>query len=277
MLLIQITDLHVRPHGMASSRTGETNMLVERALRAVRAFTPRPDAMIVTGDLTDNGLADEYAELAAILRRTVDLPTYMIPGNHDRREVLKREMRDWPGMAADPEFVHYTVDDLPVRVVMLDTVVPGSGAGELCEKRMRWLDATLAAEPHKPTLVAMHHPPFLTGITHMDRIPLRNWQEFGDLLARHRQVIRVVCGHDHRPITAQVGHTIGCIAPSVAHQVELDLGPHQAPLWNLEPPAFLLHYWNETTGLVTHMGYVENHPGPYPFLLDPDYPGVPPR
>ena len=277
MILIQITDLHVRPHGMPVARVGETNMLVERGLSAVRAFTPRPDALIISGDLTDNGLATEYEELAAMLRRTVDLPTYVIPGNHDRREELKRGMADWPGVADDPEFVQYTVDDLPVRLVMLDTVIPFSSAGELCEKRMRWLEAALAAEPDKPTMIAMHHPPFLTGIAHMDRIPLRNWREFQDLLSRHRQVIRVVCGHDHRPIITQVGPTIGCIAPSVAHQVELDLGPHQAPLWNLEPPAFLLHYWEESTGLVTHMGYVENYPGPYPFLLDPDYPGVPPR
>ncbi len=277
MILIQITDLHVRPHGMPVARVGETNMLVERGLRAVRAFPPRADALLISGDLTDNGLATEYEELAAMLRRTVDLPTYVIPGNHDRREELKRGMADWPGVADDPEFVQYTVDDLPVRLVMLDTVIPFSSAGELCEKRMRWLEAALAAEPGKPTMIAMHHPPFLTGIAHMDRIPLRNWREFQDLRSRHRQVIRGVCGHEHRPIITQVGPTIGCIAPSVAHQVELDLGPHQAPLWNLEPPAFLLHYWEESTGLVTHMGYVENYPGPYPFLLDPDYPGVPPR
>ena len=269
MILIQISDLHLRPHGKAASRVAETNMLTERALRAVRAFAPRPDALLITGDLTDDGLASEYQELVAMLARTIDLPVYMIPGNHDRREVMKQELAAWPGITDDPRFIHDTVENLPVRLVMLDTAIPGGVAGELCPARMQWLAATLATAPEKPTMIVMHHPPFLTGIAHMDRIPLLNWKEFQDLLARHRQVIRVVCGHDHRPITTQVAHTIGVIAPGVAHQMELDLGPHQVPLWNLEPAGFLVHYWSEATGMVTHRAYVESFPGPFPFLANP--------
>lgn len=269
MILIQVSDLHLRPRGRASARVAETNMLAERALRAVRAFVPRPDALLITGDLTDDGLASEYQELVAMLARTIDLPVYMIPGNHDRRDVMKQELAAWPGIGADPEFIQYTVEDLPVRVVMLDTAITGGVAGELCERRMAWLEATLAAEPGRPTLIAMHHPPFPIGIGHMDAISLLNWREFQALIARHRQVVRVVCGHDHRPVTAQVGHTVGCIAPGVAHQMELDLRPHHAAMWNLEPAGYLVHYWSEATGMVTHRGYVESFPGPFPFLPNP--------
>jgi 3',5'-cyclic AMP phosphodiesterase CpdA len=274
MNLVQLTDLHVRPHGMAAYRVAETNMLTERAIRAVTNLRAKPDAIVITGDLTDNGLASEYAVLDTILRRNGTLPpVYLIPGNHDRRESLKASMAQWPGVTSDPEFVQYAVDDLPVRLVMLDTVVPGHGHGMLCEKRLAWLDATLAAAPDKPTMIAMHHPPFVCGIAHMDAINLRNSDAFTEVVARHRQVERIVCGHHHRPVTARVAHAIASIAPSVAHQVELDLHGGEEGLFVMEPAAFQIHLWNAADGIVSHTAYVDSYPGPYPFTLDPDYPG----
>lgn len=272
MILIQLTDLHCTAHGTAAMRLCETNMLTERALRAVRDFSPKPDAVLITGDLTDNGLAAEYQEFAAILRRTITAPVYVIPGNHDRREIARTELAHLPGVTVDPHFIQYSIDDFPLRLVMLDTVVPGAGYGELCDSRLAWLAATLAAAPDKPTLIAMHHAPFRCGIGHMDRINLRNADAFTSLIARHPQVRRIICGHHHRPITAPVAHAIASIAPSVAHQVELHLfgeGPGQ---WNLEPPAFQIHLWLDDT-IVSHTAYVENYPGPYPFVLHDAYPG----
>ena len=122
--IVQLTDLHVRPPGVPAYRVAETNMLTERALRAVAALRPAPDAVIVTGDLTDCGLASEYALLRGMLARCLRCPVYLIPGNHDRREVLLREL---PGTPSHDGFVQYAVDTLPIRLVMLDTVVPGAG------------------------------------------------------------------------------------------------------------------------------------------------------
>ncbi len=274
MNIVQLTDLHVRPRGMAAYRVAETNMLTERACRAAANLRVNTDAVIITGDLTDNGLASEYSVLSTILRRTLTAaPVYMVPGNHDRREVLKAEMADWPGLSNDSDFVQYTVDDGPVRLVMLDTVVPGHGHGMLCDKRLAWLDATLAAAPEKPTMIGMHHPPFVCGIAHMDAINLRNSVEFAAVIGKHRQVDRIVCGHHHRPVTARVAQAIASIAPSVAHQVELDLHGGEEGLFVMEPAAFQIHMWNERDGFVSHTAYVEPYPGPYPFVTDPDYPG----
>jgi len=164
--------------------------------------------------------------------------------------------------------VQYCVDDLPVRLVMLDTLVPGAPHGELCARRLAWLDAALAAAPERPTIVAMHHPPFLCGIAHMDRIILRDSAAFVAVIAKHRQVQRILCGHHHRPVTAPVAHAIASIAPSVAHQVELDLFSESTGLWNLEPAAFQLHVWLEGM-MVSHTAYVERFPGPFPFFADP--------
>ncbi len=264
MLIAQLSDLHCRPLGLASNRVVETNMFAERAFAAVMRRHPLPDLVLLTGDLTDNGLDDEYALVSDLIARHVRVPVFTIPGNHDQRE---RMIEKLGGVRHEDGFIQYVIEDLPVRIVMLDTVVPGAAHGILCKRRLEWLDDTLAAAPRATTLIAMHHPPFPTGIVHMDRICLHEREAFGAVLARHRQVERIICGHLHRPITAQFGHTTVSVAPSVAHQVEFDLRPDSPPLFRMEPPAYLLHHWAPDFGFVTHQVYVEDHPGPYPFIF----------
>ncbi len=273
MILVQLTDLHVRPYGIPAYRICETNMLTERALRAVTQLRSKPDAIVISGDLTDCGLPSEYAMLGEMLARLITVPVYVIPGNHDRRANLRSGLASLPGVNDHPDLVQYTVENLPVRLVMLDTVVPGAGHGELCNARLEWLEATLAANTEKPTIVVMHHPPFICGIQHMDAINLRDADRFTAIIARHPQVKRILCGHHHRPINAQVAHTIASIAPSVAHQVEFVLDDSPG-MWNLEPAAFQVHTLLEGAGIVSHTVYVENFAGPFPFLTDPDYPGL---
>lgn len=265
MLIAQLTDLHVRPVGLGANRVVETNMLTERAFRAVMARSPVPDALLLTGDLTESGLAEEYSSLAQMLTRVIRVPVFAIPGNHDRRENLVAHL---PGARQEDGFVQYSVEDFPLRLVMLDTVVSGAGFGELCDRRLRWLEETLAAEPQRPTLIAMHHPPFATGIAHMDRIALLNRDAFVAVLSRHPQVRRIICGHVHRPVTTCVAHAVASIAPSIAHQVELDLRPDAPPAFVMEPAAYQLHLWSAEAGFVTHTAYVEDFPGPFPFLTE---------
>jgi 3',5'-cyclic AMP phosphodiesterase CpdA len=273
MLICQLTDLHVRPVGKPANRVSETNLFTERAFRAVSRLTPRPDVVVITGDLTECGLDTEYANLNHLLRKFLPMPVFVIPGNHDRRGNLREGLKHLPGVTADRHYVQYTIDDYPVRLIMLDTLVPAAGHGELRPEQLEFLDRSLAAEPHKPTIVAMHHPPFACGIAHMDRINLRNASAFATIIKRHRQVERIICGHHHRPIVARVGSTVASICPSVAHQVEMTLDPHDRGAFIFEPPAFQLHRWTEADGVVSHTVYVDDFPGPYPFVNDPDYPG----
>ncbi len=274
MLLAQLTDLHVRPVGKPANRVVETNVFAERALRSVAALQPRPDAVIITGDLTECGLDQEYANLARMLRHNLTMPVYVIPGNHDRRGVLREGLAHLPGVTSDPHFIQYVIEDHPVRLIMLDTLVPGAGHGELCPERLQFLERALAAGPHRPTMIAMHHPPFLCGIGHMDRINMRNSSEFADLIARHKQVERIICGHVHRPVVVRIGQAIASIAPSVAHQVELSFDPHDAGAFVFEPPAYQLHGWTADDGIVSHVVYVERFGGPFPFVNDAEYPGT---
>ncbi len=273
MLIAQLTDLHVRPVGKSANRVVETNVFAERALRSVAAVQPRPDAVIITGDLTECGLDEEYANLARMLRHNLTMPVYVIPGNHDRRGVLREGLAHLPGVTSDPHFVQYVIEDHPVRLIMLDTLVPGAGHGELCAERLRFLERSLAAAPHRPTMIAMHHPPFVCGIGHMDRINMRNAAEFADLIARHKQVERIICGHVHRPVVVRIGQAVASIAPSVAHQVELCFDPQDAGAFIFEPPAYQLHRWTADDGIVSHIVYVERFDGPFPFVNEAEYPG----
>jgi len=269
MLIAQLTDLHVRPHGVLAYGVVETNRYVEAAFKAVSALQPAPDAVILSGDLVDGGMAEEYDILSELIRRHLAMPVYAIPGNHDHRETMKARLGHLPGVAEDPDFVQYAIEDLPVRLVMLDSIVPRESHGELCPARLDFLGRTLRAAPEKPTLVVLHHPPIRCGIEHMDEINLLNADDLAAVIAKHPQVERVLCGHHHRPITARFGGTLMQVAPSVAHQVTFDLVPGSPGTFSMEPPAFLLHRFEPEGGLVSHQVYVEAYPGPYPFETVP--------
>ncbi|HSU05788.1 MAG TPA: phosphodiesterase, partial [Acetobacteraceae bacterium] len=248
MLIAQLTDLHIRPVGKSANRVVETNVFTERALRSVAALQPRPDVVVITGDLTECGLDEEYANLTRMLRHGLSMPVFVMPGNHDRRGPLREGLAHLPGVTADPHFVQYVVEDYPIRLIVLDTLVPGAGHGDLCAERLRFLERALAAEPNRPTMIAMHHPPFACGIAHMDRINLRNADEFTRLIAHHPQVERIICGHVHRPVVTRLGNAIASIGPSVAHQVELSFDVNDPGCFLFEPPAYQLHRWTPTDG-----------------------------
>ena len=107
----------------------------------------------------------------------------------------------------------------------------------------------------KPTVVALHHPPFVTGIGHMDRIGLDASDKLERIIAQHPQVERIA-GH-LLPITVRFGGTVASTCPSPAHQVVLDIARDGADHFIMEPPAFQLHWWNGER-LVTHTEYIGN-------------------
>jgi 3',5'-cyclic AMP phosphodiesterase CpdA len=273
MIIAQITDLHVRPRGRLAYERVDANAMLKAAVDAILRLERRPDVVVATGDLTDCGLLEEYEALRELLS-PLPMPVYLVPGNHDRRENMRAIFFADGYLPAEGEFLHYVVDDQPVRLIGLDTVVPGEGFGLMCPRRLAWLEEQLARDPGEPTVIFMHHPPFLTGLADMDRINCRGGDAMADIIARHPNVERVLCGHHHRPIQARWAGTLASVAPSTAHQVVLDLVPDNSPaMFSMEPPALQLHLWSPYSGLVSHTAYIGDFPGPFPFVLDADYPG----
>ncbi|MGQ9366405.1 phosphodiesterase [Azospirillum sp. ST 5-10] len=267
MLIAQLTDPHIKAPGRLAYRRVDTAACLARAVAAVNALDPAPDLVLLTGDLVDFGTDAEYGLLLELLQ-PLRAPLYAVPGNHDSRTGIARAFPDLARRSGGDAFFQYTVEDWPVRLVGLDTMRPGSGGGELCAGRLAWLDARLAERPDRPTIVFQHHPPFPTGIGHMDRIGLAGAAEEAAVIRRHPQVERVLCGHLHRPIQVRWAGTLASTAPSVAHQVALDLREAAPSAFVLEPPGFQLHLWRDDAGLVSHTAFVEGFDGPYPFFAD---------
>jgi 3',5'-cyclic-AMP phosphodiesterase len=264
MLIGQISDLHIKADGKLSYRVVDTAGMLARCIEHVLALKQRPDAVVVTGDLVDFGKPEEYATLKALLA-PLPMPYYLIPGNHDERGAMRAAFSDHAYLRQSDVFVQYAIDDWPVRIVALDTVIPGQSGGELCSDRLAWLESTLAAQPGKPTVVIMHHPPFETGIGHMDKIGLDGAPGLAAVIARHPNVERVLCGHIHRPIQMRFAGTIASVCPSPAHQVALDLAPDAPSRFRMEPPGYQLHKWTAGNGIVSHTAFIGEFAGPYPF------------
>ena len=267
MLICQISDLHIKTPGKLSYRVVDTSGMLKRCIDHILALKQAPDIVIATGDLTDFGRPDEYAHLRALLA-PLSMPVYLIPGNHDLRENLVAAFPDHRYLAQSLPFIQYAIEDLPVRILAIDSVIAGASGGELCATRLAWLSQKLAEAPAKPTVIIMHHPPFRTFIGHMDDIGLDKTNGADGLKAiveRHPQIERILCGHLHRPIQVRWAGTLASTAPSPAHQVALDLSADAPSQFVMEPPAYQLHQWHPDTGLVSHTAFVGKFDGPYPF------------
>ena len=264
MLIAQITDTHIKMPGQLAYRRVDTGAMLQRCVAQLRRLDPQPDLIVITGDLVDVGRPDEYAWLKTLLAPLTQ-PLIVIPGNHDEREAMRAAFGG-DGYLPASGFLHFAIDDrYPLRIVGLDTLVPGKNGGELCAQRLAWLEKTLAREPGRPTLLLMHHPPFVTGIGHMDAIGLAGSEAFEEIVARHPQIELIACGHLHRHIQASVGGRRALTAPSPAHQVALDLRDEAPSRFMMEPPGYLLHCWNDAR-MVSHAAVIGDYDGPFPFF-----------
>jgi len=234
MLICQISDLHVRAPGELAYRLVDTAAFVRRCVSHILAQRRLPDAVVVTGDLADRGQPAEYEHLASLLT-PLSMPVYLIAGNHDQRDCLRAAFPGHEYLPRGTTFLQYVASVGPIRLVALDTVVP------------------------------MHHPPFVTGVSHMDRVGLQLAYPLEPIIRRHPSIERILCGHLHRTIFRRVGGTIAATCPSPAHQVVLDFMPEAPPQFAMEPPGYLLHRWNEAEGMTSYGVAIGEFEGPYPF------------
>lgn len=267
VLIAQISDLHIKRPGERAYEMVDTAAALERCIGHLNAFRPRPAFVAITGDLVDGGLEEEYAHLRWLLKR-LELPFAAIPGNHDQRELFRHAFSD-QAFASRSGPANLAIQVAPLLLLLLDSSVPGKDHGELDSGTLQWLDGELVAAPDRPALVFLHHPPFKTGIAHMDRQNLRNAPQLAAIVDRHAQVRLIAAGHVHRAVTTLFAGVAASICPAPNHAVDLDLGNERAPSLRIEPPAFHLHAWFAGDGfgrLVTHFVPIGEFPGPYPFF-----------
>jgi 3',5'-cyclic AMP phosphodiesterase CpdA len=233
-LLAQLSDLHIggNENGM------DPVPRLEAVIEAVRALPNRPDAALISGDLTDDGAEAGYRVAREMLTR-LEVPLHVIPGNHDDRSRL-RQAFGLPGVGDEP--INYSTWVGPLRLVAFDSIVPGQDPGDFPPDQLHWLDVALGAEPDAPTLLALHHPPLATGIPEWDAINLLapQRQALAEVVGRHPQVRAIAGGHLHRvAVSALAGRPV-LAAPSTYWQVRPDF-EEEAEYRVVDTPGFAIH------------------------------------
>ena len=267
LLVAQISDLHIKRPGELAYGRVDTAAALTRCVDALNRFTPRPDLVVITGDLVDVPSVSAYGHLKRLLT-PLRIPFAVVPGNHDGRGMLRDVWPDRAGAAATKahNLIRH-IDDLDI--VLVDSTVPGAAHGELDAETLVWLDSVLGKSTTRSALVFLHHPPFATGIAHMDAQNLRNAPALGAILSRHKRVRLVAAGHVHRATVTTFAGVTATICPAPNHAVTLDLDAGRPPSFMVEPPGFHLHAWFPGDGfgrVVTHFVPIGDFDGPHPFF-----------
>jgi 3',5'-cyclic AMP phosphodiesterase CpdA len=267
LLIAQISDLHIKAPGALAYGQVDTAAALTRCVAELNRIRPRPQLVVISGDLADTPVAEEYEHLKRLLA-PLEIGFAAVPGNHDSRALMRAELPK--GGYAQPNGALNSLHAIgPLDLVLLDSSVPGKPHGELDDATLAWLDATLALSLTRPALIFLHHPPFVTGIRHMDVQNLRNAEALGNILRRHPRARLVAAGHVHRATVTQFAGCLATICPAPNHVVVLDLEESLPPSLKVEPPALHLHTWfagGNFGNLITHHVPIGDFPGPFPFF-----------
>lgn len=204
--VVQLSDCHVGADAAKLYRGVDARANLEALLEPVREW--RPDLVLATGDLSEDGSPDAYAWLAEQFRSLMT-PVLALPGNHDDPAAMKSR---FPATATEAPLV---LHGEAWQVVLLNSTVPGEVAGRLGSQRLQALDQVLAGH-RRTTLVALHHQPLEIGSPWIDRYPLLDPGAFWQVLDRHPQVRLVIWGHVHQACRFERGHVTGLGSPSTA-------------------------------------------------------------
>lgn len=263
MLIAQVSDSHVQARGVLAHGRFDTREALKRALASIASLDPKPDLLLHTGDVTHHGDRSINDDVRAMLE-TTEIPYCVIAGNHDEIEPLRAAYADTSWMPRTSPFLHYVLDDLPVRIICLDTTIPNDVAGALCTDRLNWLSEQLDAGAARPTMIAMHHPPFRTGRPASDSRPFGHAEAFAALMAKYPNVSLIVAGHVHCSLQTRIGHAVAITAPSTAYQFAMDRRPDGVIAISGEPSGYYIHDWKDGAGFTSQYAPVGDFGAPIP-------------
>jgi Icc protein len=262
LLLAQLSDTHVVADDTDEVLYVDNNGRAAMAVAAIGLESPSVAAVLATGDLTQWGTDAEYDKLAEVLA-PLEMPVLPIPGNHDTRAGLRRCFPDhpWPDARSGGDHLSWVIELEGVRIIGLDTTVPGEPGAAFDPDREEWLRTVLAASHAGPTLLAMHHPPFVTGIEWMDAAGFAGLDRFVAVIA-DAAVDRIICGHMHRPMSSMVAGVSAEVGMSTAVHIALDLAP-DGPVQVVRDPIGYRIFRVDDSAIVGHTRYVDT--GEVPF------------
>jgi 3',5'-cyclic AMP phosphodiesterase CpdA len=251
ILIAQLTDTHVVAWDTATELYVDNNARLAEAVESLNQESPQPCVVLLTGDLVNDAQPSEYAALSELLA-PLTVPVLALPGNHDDRELVRSA---FPGIEwCDARHASWVAVVGGVRVIGLDSTRPGEHGGEFDDERAEWLAGVLDQDHSGVTLLAMHHPPFASGIEWMDRYGFAGLDRLRSIIDGSA-VDSIVCGHLHRPITSSVAGVRTQVGMSTVQHVLLDLEATSRPSLIRDPVGYQIHRVAGST-VVTHARYI---------------------
>jgi Icc protein len=235
-VVAQISDLHFR------NSDPEQLARVDAVMRYLNDRCGGPsaiDALLVTGDLADDGLPGQYKEAAAHV--ITEIPTLTLLGNHDDRIAYHGGLQ--------PVNNSLLLDGL--LLLGLDSSIPGRQDGELTETTLAWASEQIEAAGDVPVLIAFHHPPIDVGMPFMDSIRQLDPSGFEAFVRRHQNIVGLVCGHIHSPSATTFAGVPLVTAPGVSSTLNLPFEGDDV-LNETQPPGIAFHFIDDTGRLTTH-------------------------
>jgi Icc protein len=207
---------------------------LQQAAEAVRKQVPPPELIVLGGDLLDNGEHDSYQAVADSFGQAA---VHLALGNHDSLAGLRKT---WPPAKA-PDFPgYYSLDFKGLHIVILNSSVAGKEFGCLDERQLLWLNEDLHQSSLKPVLIFLHHPPFDTGISWLDKVKLANADGFWEIIPPFAQnILGVFSAHLHLQHTCTRRGVLVAGCPAVSWQFSGNADSARAAL-SSEPPGFNL-------------------------------------
>ena len=226
-VIAHVSDTHLLDGGAPLGGVADTVSALAQTARQLERFGTALDAIVVTGDVADLGEADAYARVRAVLEplaAAAEAQLVWVMGNHDERGPFRRDLLG--GRRADASPVHHVVDVDGLRIIALDSTVPGYHHGELDAAAIAWLDATLAEPAPNGTVLAMHHAPIATPVALMDVLELRGQDELARVV-RDRDVRLIIGGHLHYPTNGTFAGIPVAVAGATAYTIDTSAAPRE--------------------------------------------------
>jgi len=237
--IIQITDTHILPPGEMLYGVTDSAANLRGTVTQINRMRPRPDAVLITGDLVEGPDEASYRHFIELIK-ALEIPAYVIPGNHDDPQMMLREFADTAYFPAIDDTIQYAIEDLSFKVLALNSHSNGTELPEFGEQRLSWLQDQLERSS-EPVLIAIHHPPMTTGIELIDMGGSEWFQGLKSMLCGYPQVKLVICGHCHIDLSGRIGHIPVYMASATSHQLIAARGIDIAPSAVNVPAAPILH------------------------------------
>ncbi len=246
--LLHLSDTHLLAGNRALADRFDTGANLRRTLEAAEATGIRPDAIVFTGDLTDLGEPEAYTALREAVEpvaQRIGAPVVWVAGNHDERPALRRDLL---GLEPTEQPVTGVWDLGGLRLIALDSTVPGWHHGDLDAEQLAWLAGVLETPAPLGTLLALHHPPLPSHVPLFDILELRDQGRLAEVIAG-TDVRGILAGHLHYSTSGMFAGVPVSVAAATCYTMNLARPAAEVNGMDAGQSFHLVHVYDDT---ITH-------------------------